>query len=232
MKNAGSILLLLIGVLSGFGAWAESQSVRPGINRHYQNPDYDHWWGVFERPGREVYDRRHDIVAASGVAPGMTVADVGAGTGLFTVLFAQAVGPQGTVYAVDIAPEFVGRTVARAQAEGFDNVKGVVNDQRQAGLPPGAVDLVFMSDTYHHFEYPQAMLASLHQALRPGGMLVVVDFRRQPGRSSTWVMEHVRADRETVIDEIEAAGFRLVEDSPLLQTNYLLRFVRPQPTEN
>lgn len=226
MSRLRAPFLLLLGLICAAPAWAEPQSVRPGINRHYQAPNYDHWVGIFERSGREVYDRRHDIVAASGVQAGMAVADVGSGTGLFTLLFADAVGADGKVYAVDIAPEFVRRTVARARAEGFEQVQGVVNDQHGAGLPPASVDLIFMSDTYHHFEFPQDMLASLHRALRPGGTMVVVDFRRQPGTSSQWVMEHVRAGRETVIGEIEAAGFRLVEDSPLLQTNYLLRFAR------
>lgn len=217
---------LLALVLVTTAAWAEQQSVRPGINRHYENPDYGQWVETFERPGREVYDRRHDIVAASGVRPGMAVADVGAGTGLFTRLFARAVGSDGVVYAVDIAPVFVRETVARAHAEGLDNVQGLVNDAHGAGLAPASVDLVFMSDTYHHFEFPQDMLASLRRALRPDGTLVVIDFRRVPGHSSEWVLGHVRADRDTVIEEIEAAGFRLVEDSSLLQTNYLLRFAR------
>lgn len=136
------------------------------------------------------------------------------------------------MYAVDIAPEFVRRTVARARAAGFEQVEGIINDQRKAGLPPGSVDLVFMSDTYHHFEHPADMLASLHRALRPGGALMVVDFRREPGRSSRWVMEHVRAGRATVIEEIQAAGFRLIEDSALLQTNYLLRFQRLPPASD
>lgn len=208
---------------------AEQESVRPGINRHYEDPDYERWRATFERPGREVYDRREDIVAATGVAPGMAVADIGAGTGLFTRLFAQTVAADGVVYAVDIAPSFVRNTVARARAEGHDNVQGIVNDDHSAGLPPDSVDLVFMSDTYHHFEYPQDMLASIHRALRADGTMVVIDFRKQSGRRSAWVMEHVRADRETVIREIERAGFRLLEDSPLLKVNYLLRFAKSTP---
>lgn len=221
-----SILWVDVAVL------AETESVKPGINRHYENPDYARWAATFERPGREVYDRRHDIVDASGVSAGMAVADVGAGTGLFTRLFAREVGADGVVYAVDISPVFVEKTVARARAEGLNNVKGVVNNDRDAGLAPASVDLVFMSDTYHHFEFPRAMLASLHRALRPDGTMVVIDFRRVPGESSPWVMEHVRAGRETVIREIEAAGFRLIEDSSLLQTNYLLRFARGAPATN
>ena len=71
------------------------------------DPDWQRWVNTFERPGREVYDRRHAIVAASKVRPGMTVADIGAGTGLFTRLFAPAVEPDGTVYAIDISSTFI-----------------------------------------------------------------------------------------------------------------------------
>ena len=101
------IILLLCGLLLIFPAAAQEQSIRPGINRHFEDPDWQQWVNTFERPGREVYDRRHAIVAASKVRPGMTVADIGAGTGLFTRLFAPAVEPKGTVYAIDIASTFI-----------------------------------------------------------------------------------------------------------------------------
>lgn len=206
------------------GAQAEQASVRPDINRHYENADYERWRQTFERPGREVYDRRHDIVAAARVQTGMDVADVGAGTGLFTELFAEAVGPEGTVYAVDITESFIDNILRRVRDQGLDNVRGVVNDGRSTGVAADSLDLVFLSDTYHHFEYPQAMLESIHAALRPGGRLVVIDFRREEGVNSPWVMEHVRAGRDEVVAEIEAAGFRLIEDAPLLKVNYFLRF--------
>ena len=209
--------------LGGLAA-PEEDSVRPGINRAYEDGDYQQWVETFERPGREVFDRRHDIVAATGVQSGMDVADIGAGTGLFTRLFARAVEPRGTVYAVDINEPFVRNIVRRAREQGLKNVEGIVNNGRSTGLKPGTADLVFVTDTYHHFEYPREMLESIHQALRPDGTLVVIDFRKQEGKSSGWVMEHVRADRDAVVEEIEAAGFSLLEDVPLLKGNYLLRF--------
>jgi predicted methyltransferase len=191
--------------------------------------EYEQWVATFERPGREVYDRRAEIVAASGVKAGMHVADVGAGTGLFTRLFAQKVGAQGRVYAVDVSKVFVDNTLRTAREQRLGNVTGIVNDADDARLAPGSVDLVFVCDTYHHFDRPAPMLASLHRALRPGGTLVVIDFERIPGRSSAWVMGHVRADKQQATREIEAAGFRLVEDRPLLRDNYFLRFERRDP---
>ena len=205
---------------------AEEQSIRPGINSYYENPDWQQWVNMFERPGREVYDKRHAIVDASGVRQGMVVADIGAGTGLFTRLFAERVGPQGRVYAVDISRPFIENIVRTSQQRGFLNVEGVVNGHKDVSLPPDSIDLAFLVDTYHHFEYPVSMLSSIHRSLRPGARLIVIDFRRDPQHSSSWVMGHVRAGRDAVIDEISRAGFRLIDDKALLRTNYYLVFSR------
>lgn len=217
-----AMFLLWVGTASA------EQSVNPGINDHYRNPDYDEWVAVFERPGRELFDRRFQVVHALGLEPGMRVADIGAGTGLYSRLMARAVRPAGRVYAVDIAPDFVDNLVRVAEKWGVDNLEGVVNDPMSTGLKPASVDLVFVCDTYHHFEYPRSMLASIHDSLRPGGDLVVVDFERVPGVSSPWVLSHVRGDKEQAIGEIQAAGFRLVEQRPeLLSGSYFLRFRKP-----
>jgi len=199
-------------------------SVRPGINRHYENADVGYWREVFERGGREIYDRRFDILEAVAPTPGMSVADVGAGTGFFSLMFAQAVGERGRVYAVDISPEFVAAIGERARDIGVVNVVPVLNRADDVGLPASSVDLVFICDTYHHFEYPKGMLSSIHQALKAGGEMVVVDFRRVPGESSSWVMSHVRAGEDRVREEIEAAGFDFVEQRDFMRTQYFLRF--------
>jgi len=206
---------------------AEEQSVRPGINSYYVNPDWQQWVNTFERPGREVYDKRFAIIDAAGVRPGMTVADIGAGTGLFTRLFADKVGPQGRVYAVDISRPFVENILRSSRDQGLTNVEGVVNSHKDVALSPASIDLAFLVDTYHHFEYPVSMLSSIHQSLRAGGTLIVIDFRRDPQHNSRWVMGHVRAGKNTVIDEITSSGFHLVDDKALLRTNYYLVFGKP-----
>lgn len=220
------ICCLALATIAG-SAPAQEQSLAPGINRHYQDPDYDRWVNTFESPGREVYDRRHEIVSALALRPGMDVADVGAGTGLFTLLFAEEVSPDGRVYAVDIAENFVRAIDARARETGHGNVTALVGTAHSAGLPPRSVDLVFICDTYHHFEYPRDMLESIRTALRPGGKLAVIDFRKDPETSSGWVMGHVRANEQTVIDEISASGFALAHRPTLLTTNYFLVFDLP-----
>lgn len=205
---------------------AAGQGAAPEINAPYRNPSYEQWRKSFETESREVYSRRHAIVEAAALRPGMAVADVGAGTGLFTRLFAARVGPAGRVYAVDIAREFVAGNLRRAREQGYDNVIGIVSTQEDTRLPAGAIDLVFVCDAYHHFEQPQAMLASIRTALRPGGTLVVVDFERIPGVSPDWILKHVRAGKDEFRAEIEAAGFRFVEAVDLMRENYFLRFAR------
>jgi predicted methyltransferase len=220
------ITLLLCGLWLVFSATAQEQSVRPGINRHFADPDWQRWVNTFERPGREVYDQRHAIVAASKVRPGMTVADIGAGTGLFTRLLAPAVAPDGTVYAIDIASTFIDNILRTCREQGLSNVTGIVNTPADIGLPADAIDLAFITDTYHHFEYPRQTLASIHQALRSAGRVIIIDFRRDPRISTKWVMGHVRGNKAQVIQEMQAAGFRLVDDKPLMRTNYFLEFVK------
>jgi predicted methyltransferase len=214
-------------VLAPLGSLAQETSVDPGVNRAYQGADYGRWKAAFETEGREVFEHRHAIIEMLSIAPGMAVADVGAGTGAFSVLLARKVGPRGTAIAQDITPAFVHGIAARARDEDLPQLRALLGTEKNALLPSAALDLVFTCDTYHHFEYPQAMLASLRDALKPGGRLVVIDYQRIPGRSSPWVRGHVRAGRETVIAEVETAGFELLRTHDgLLRENYFLEFRR------
>lgn len=203
---------------------AAEKSVRPGINDHYQNPDFSLWQRRFESPGREVFDMAEEIVDALNITPGMHIADIGAGTGLFTRQFAKRLKGNGRVYAVDISKVFVENILQQSQQAGLQNIKGIVNTDKSTGLSTNTIDLAFICDTYHHFEYPQAMLKSIYGALRTKGQLVVIDFRKDPRISSNWVMGHVRANRQTIKQEIEAAGFRYIRDEDMLQSNYFMVF--------
>ncbi len=205
-------------------------SVKPGINKDFLDPDLDvkRFVERFETESREIYSEREAIVERVGLKPGLRVADIGAGTGLFTYLFAERVGPKGKVYAVDIAKAFVERITAGAVERKLLNVEGVLCTEDDARLPANSVDLAFVCDTYHHFEYPAATLATIHRALRRGGELIVIDFHRIEGVSREWTLGHVRAGQEVFTQEIEAAGFELIGDqTPAgLKENYLLRFRR------
>jgi ubiquinone/menaquinone biosynthesis C-methylase UbiE len=218
------LLLAVLAAVPPVPTYPQAQSVRPGINRYYENPNVQEWVATFERPGREVFDKRQQIVAATGIRPGMAVADIGAGTGLFTRLFAREVGADGRVYAVDISRPFIEHTLRTSRQQGLDNVEGILSTPTDVSLPLQSIDLAFMSDTYHHFEYPRKMMHSIHRALRPDSTLIVVDFERIAGKSSPWILGHVRVDKETVIREIEGAGFQFLEEEEFLKDNYFLRF--------
>jgi ubiquinone/menaquinone biosynthesis C-methylase UbiE len=209
----------------------EDVSVKPGINKDFLAPDVDlgRWTETFEGESREIAASKDAIVAALDLARGEEVVDVGAGTGLFTFPMARAVGVSGKVYALDIAPRFVEHVAAQAREQGLEQVVPRLSGERSLGLPRFSVDAAFVCDTYHHFEYPQSMLYSIYDALRPLGRLYVVDFDRLPGISREWILTHVRADKTTVRREIEKAGFEFVEEItvPGFDENYLLVFRRP-----
>jgi predicted methyltransferase len=225
-----SVLALMLVVLAVPPLAAQEKSVRPGINDPFKDPNLklEEWISRFERESRETFDKRNEIVAACKLKPGMAVADVGAGTGLYTRLFAAEVGATGTVYAVEIAQKFLDHIAATSKQRGFTNVKTVLGTDLSAELPKGVVDVVFVCDTYHHFEFPERMLQSLHQALKPGGRLVIVDFIREEGKSRPWILEHVRAGQATVEKEITAMGFKKIDEiKNLLEENYLMVFEKP-----
>jgi len=203
-------------------------SVRPGVNDGYLAADMqvDRWVQRLEVESREVVALRRQLLAEVGVETGMSIADVGAGTGLFVPLFAEAVGSEGRVYAVDIVPKFAAHIRDRASEDGLEQVTVVLNHDRSISLAPNSADIVFICDVYHHFEFPRSMLASIHRALRADGVLIVIDFEKIPGKTPQRLMDHVRAGKETVMDEIRAEGFHLQREVKVdgLEENYFLRF--------
>ncbi len=230
MKRTICLLVVVWGiVLAGLATCgAQEQSVRPGINDSFRDPDVQEFVGRFEVESREVFTQRQQIVAACGIRPGQTVADIGAGTGLFTRLFSDAVGQDGQVIAVDIAQKFLDHIRTTSREAGRNNVETLLCKMDSTELPAASIDLAFICDTYHHFEFPQKTLASLHQALRPGGRVILIDFRRIEGTSSDFVLKHVRAGQEVFESEIAAAGFQKIHEEPkLLQENYFVVFQKP-----
>jgi predicted methyltransferase len=217
-----ALILLSIGQLS-----AQQKSVNPGINKSFETPVVSEFVERFEREGRDAFDHRKEIVAALGLKPGMAVADIGAGTGLFTRMFSRVVGESGKVYAVDISDEFVEHVEKLAREQKMTNIVGVVCKPDSVALPAASIDLAFICDTYHHFEYPHKTMRSIHKALRPKGQVVLIDFHRIEGKSSDWIMSHVRAGQEVFAKEVSDAGFKQIEDKKdLLEESYFLRFVK------
>ena len=224
--------LHILTIVAALSCTAFSQTPEPGasptINAKFRDPELkvDEWAGKFETESREVFAQRREIVSAMKLTPGMAVADIGAGTGLFTVPMAVGVGKEGKVFAVDISPKFIEHLQARSKTTGLTNIQTVLCTESSTELPAASIDMAFICDTYHHFEHPAATLKSLHAALKPGGRLVLVDFRRIEGQSSDFIMGHVRAGQEVFEAEIAAAGFKKTGEEGFLKENYFATFVK------
>ncbi len=223
-----TLLLLSLGlalpVALATAALAQEQSLSPGVNKSYKNPDAEQTAKSYERASRDVVQHSDDIVAACRLKPGMTVADIGAGTGLHTRPFARKVAPGGKVYAVDITRPFVEYIQKTCREKGIENVECVLCKETSAELPPDSIDVAFLCDTYHHFEYPYKMIDSIYRAVRPGGRLVIVDYKKEKGVSPEWVFGHVRADKKTVIKEVTQASFKFIDELDPMKIHYVLRF--------
>ena len=213
-------------------ASSKQESVNPGINERFLDPalNVKEWLDRFEIESREVYGSRDKVLKACNFKSGQSIADIGAGTGFFCRLFVEAVGKDGWVFAVDISPKFIEHIQTQAKEDKITNLTTVLGTERSTELAKGSVDAAFICDTYHHFEFPQRTLASIHAAIKPGGQLIVIDFERIPGKSREFILGHVRAGKDEFKSEIEQAGFEFVEEVKIdgFKENYFLRFKRTE----
>jgi predicted methyltransferase len=163
----------------------------------------DHWARQFDDPSRDAWQKPADVVAAMRLSPGMRVADIGAGTGYFEPWLSRAVGPEGTVLAVDIEPDMVRHLHERAERERWSNVTSAVVTVDDPGLPSGALDRIVIVDTWHHMPAREPYARKLRDALRPGGAVFVVDFTLEASHGPP--KEH-RVTPEAVARELGTAG--------------------------
>lgn len=130
-----------------------------------------------ERPERDQEEKPDLVIEALKLKGGEHVADIGSGTGYFAWRLARKVGSKGKVYGVDIQPEMLDLMSKRMKERGVTNVVGVLGAERDPKLPEGKLDLVIMVDVYHEFEYPHEMMQAIVRALKPGGRVVLVEYR-------------------------------------------------------
>ncbi len=208
--------LALMGLLT---AWlpigALAQSSHPVSGRKYAPVMGVAGADWLVRPERESEENPDLAVSLLGIKTGMVVADIGAGVGYYSVRFAAKVGPAGKVFATDLQPEMLRLMGKRLEREKITNIEPVLGSETESKLPDQSVDMVVLVDVYHEFSEPRKMLASIRQALKPNGRLVLLEFRKEDPKVP--IREEHKMSVAVVKQELAADGFtldKLVTDLP------------------
>jgi predicted methyltransferase len=179
-------------------------------------------------PERDATERPQELVDAMALKPGTTVADIGTGVGYMLPYLSRAVGPSGRVMAEDIFDDFLNVAKQRAADQKLANVALVKGTETDPRLADNSVDVILALDSYHHYNYPEKMLAAFVQALRPGGRLVVVEYYKRPNAMPGGdAVKHIRLDEPDLVREIERNGFRKVSEHEHIKgSQYMVVFER------
>jgi predicted methyltransferase len=185
----------------------------------YQGADW------LDREERDIEEAPDKALDALDLQPGMTVADIGAGSGYMTARMAQRVGPTGKVYAEDIQPQMIELLKQRLQREKITTVVPVLGTVDDPKLPADSIDLMLLVDVYHEFSEPVRMLNGMRAALKSGGRLVLLEYRKEDP-SIPIRLEHKMTVAEAKV-EVEAAGFTLTKVDERLPRQHILIFTKP-----
>ena len=177
------------------------------------------------RPEREQEEQPEAMLDALKIAPGATVADVGAGVGYTSLKLARRVGPSGTIYATDVQPEMLRMLAANARDAGVKNIRPVRGPATDPKLPEAKVDLILMVDVYHECIDPEATLQGLRKALKPGGRLVLVEFRGEDPEVP--IKPEHKMTYAQVRKELEPQGFTFKESLEFLPWQHIIFFEKP-----
>jgi predicted methyltransferase len=214
------LTLLLLGSVAG-GQVAEN------ANKQYQTKEGREAIAKgLADPDRDEKQKPRDIVYAMELKPGMTVVDLGTGVGFMLPFLSRAVGAGGKVIAEDIQTDFLDKAKLRARTSNVENATFVLGTPEDPKLPADGVDAVLMLDVYHHFDYPDQMMANVRDSLLPGGHVYIVDyFRSATSMPNRRALEHIRLDRDEVVKEVESYGYRLLwKKDHVPGSQYMLAF--------
>jgi SAM-dependent methyltransferase len=195
-------------------------------NGHHGGPGFANakeWAKVFDDPARDEWQRPNEVIAALGLTSNMTVADLGAGTGYFSVRLARAL-PDGAVIATDVEPDMVTHLQQRAAEAGLTNLRAQRATPASAGLAPRSVDRVLIVNVWHHIDDRVSYARDLAASLKPGGRIVVVDYRKDAADGPP---PEMRLEPQRIIDEFQAAGLVALQHSTQLPRQYIVEAREP-----
>jgi predicted methyltransferase len=201
---------------------ARAQAAAAPPEMHHRHSDPQAYIASLEDPARDAYQKPDEVMRALALRSGEVVADIGSGSGYFTVRLARAVGESGRVYAVDVSPDMIRYLNRRIHDAGLRNVVTVLSEPDDPLLADASVDCVLIVDTWHHIENHAKYLAALKRVLKPGGRIVQIDFQKRELPIGPPLS--MKIAREDLVHEMETAGFRLAAEHTFLPDQYFLVF--------
>jgi len=218
-----AVAVLAVALCSAAPGWTAETAGPDSATSHRRFDDVGYWSKVFDDPGRDEWQHPDRIVEALALAPGMSVADIGAGTGYFLKRLAAAVGPAGSVFAVEVEPNLVAHLRDRAEKEGMLDVIPVLASADNPRLPSASIDVALFVDTYHHVDGRRAWLTRLRRSLKPAAHVVIVEWKAGKRPFGPKEEDH-KIPREQVEREMTEAGFVFVPGPDILPHQYVLTF--------
>jgi protein-L-isoaspartate O-methyltransferase len=177
--------------------------------------------GWLERPDRVTEEQPQKMIAALGLKSTDVVADIGAGTGYISQLLARQV-PEGKVLSVDIQPEMIDLLKQRIKKSKITNIQTQLGTEQSPELPAASIDLAIMVDAYHEFSYPHEMMVGIFAALKPGGRVVLAEYRGEDPQ--VFIKPHHKTTQKQIQSEMKAVGLKLIKNESVLPQQHLLFF--------
>jgi cyclopropane fatty-acyl-phospholipid synthase-like methyltransferase len=218
--------LSITGLITALGLMAPDVAAQskptPMEEMHKLHQDSKAYIALLEDPARDAYQKPHEVLMALGLKDGERIADIGAGSGYFSLRFAQHVDAGGLVLAVDINPDMIVHLNRRIRDSRIENIRTILASAEDPLLAPSSVDKIFICDTWHHIQNHAEYLEVLKKALKPGGQVIIIDFQRRP--TPVGPPAEMRVAREDVVSGFEQSGFRLSKEHTFLPHQYFLVF--------
>jgi SAM-dependent methyltransferase len=220
--NRTLLLLFVVAAFALLGTGVEPSLAQSSHTHQHSFGGAQQWAKYFDDPKRDAWQKPHEVIQALGLAPDAVVADIGSGTGYFSVRLAHFV-PNGRVYGVDTEPDMVKYLADRAKREGLKNVTSLTGKPDSPGLP-AKVDLILMVDVYHHISDRDQYFRKLKESLKPGGRIALIDFTEAAPMGPP-LLDRIPAEK--VKAELGQAGYSLAAEHAFLPNQYFLVF-RPR----